>query len=156
MTDFSHLNQDGSSPSGAEASKDHPQFDGATAEKARNDHSGDGAGFSSPRGFVQQGKSQGAERLSGLARVARDAAEQLHEQSPAAAHYVREAADRIDGVSRGIRDSSVDELMMQVADFARRQPVMFFGASVLAGVALSRLLKTAAISGSPPRSDLTS
>jgi hypothetical protein len=100
--------------------------------------------------LLHERKNQGAERMSGLARAAREAAERFDHESPTAARCVRQAADRIDRVSDTIRHSSLDQLMHDVADFARRQPVAFFGASVLAGVALSRVLKSA--NGSSPTS----
>lgn len=103
--------------------------------------------FSQSQNYIEQQKTESAERISGFAHAAREAAEQLKGQSPTVAHYVRQTMDTIDQVSRGVREKSLDQLMHDVTDFGRRQPIAFFGAAILAGVALSRLLKTATMSG---------
>jgi hypothetical protein len=43
-----------------------------------------------------------------------------------------------------IREQSIEDVVDGVTDFARRQPMMFFGGSVLAGFALARFLKASA------------
>ena len=50
----------------------------------------------------------------------------------------------MDGLARSLRDSSPGELMGHVEDLARRQPVAFFGAAVLAGFAMARFAKSSA------------
>ena len=95
-------------------------------------------------GFAEEQQQMGAERAEGLARAVHGAADQLQETSPEIARYVQEAASAVDGFARTLRTSSPGELMGHVEDLARRQPVAFFGAAVLAGFALARFAKSSA------------
>ena len=95
-------------------------------------------------GFAEEQKQRGAEQAEGVARTVHDAAGQLQEKSPEIARYVQEAASAVDGLARNLRDSSPGQLMGQMEDLARRQPVAFFGAAVLAGFALARFAKASA------------
>lgn len=95
-------------------------------------------------GFAEEQKRLGADQAEGLARAVHGAADQLKQTSPQIAQYVHEAASALDGFSRTLRERSSGELMQQVEDLARRQPVAFFGAAVLAGFALARFAKSSA------------
>jgi hypothetical protein len=95
-------------------------------------------------GFAEEQKKAGAEQAEGLARAVHRAADELQGASPQIARYVHEAAASVDGMARALRDRSPGELMGQVEDLARRQPVAFFGAAVLAGFALARFAKSSA------------
>ena len=54
---------------------------------------------------------------------------------------MREAADSTGQLAQALRNRSVGDLVSGVEDFAQRQPVAFFGATVLAGFALARFVK---------------
>jgi hypothetical protein len=95
-------------------------------------------------GFAEEQKRLGADQAEGLARAVHGAADQLQGSSPQIAHYVHEAASAVDGMARSLRDSSPGQLMGQLEDLARRQPVAFFGAAVLAGFAMARFAKSSA------------
>ncbi len=58
------------------------------------------------------------------------------------ASAVRTVADRVEGISNDIRDSSLNDLMGSVAGFARERPIAFFGCGVLAGLVVARLLNS--------------
>ena len=93
--------------------------------------------------LAEEQKQAGAERLGGVAQAVHQAADQLdRELPPEAGAYIHEAADGIERMSAAIRDSSVRDLLDTANDFARRQPVAFFGGAVLAGFVLSRFLKS--------------
>lgn len=92
----------------------------------------------------ESGKAAGADQIEGVARAVRGVADQFEEQLPSAASYVRDAAEGIERASSTLRDSSIEDICRMTSDFARRQPVAFFGAAVLAGFALSRFLKSSA------------
>jgi hypothetical protein len=94
--------------------------------------------------FAEEQKRAGADQAAGLARAVHHAAEDLEESSPQLARHVHEAASAMDGFARTLRDSSASELMARGEDLARRQPVAFFGAAVLAGFALARFAKSSA------------
>lgn len=91
---------------------------------------------------AEEGKAKGAERLAGVAETVDHVADQVAEQSPAMADWVRKAANELDGVSRNLKDKSVGDLLTMGKDFARREPAAFIAASAIAGFALSRLLKS--------------
>lgn len=95
-------------------------------------------------GFAEEQKHAGAEQAEGLARAVHRAADELQGTSPQLAHYVREAADSTGQLAQALRNRSVGDLVSGVEDFARRQPVAFFGATVLAGFALARFVKSSA------------
>lgn len=92
--------------------------------------------------LAESGKNAGADRIEGFAHAARKAADDLDRDSPYAARYVREAADRIESMSSSMRGSSMGDILDAVGDFARTQPMAFFGGSVLAGFALARFVKS--------------
>ncbi|HEX9464749.1 MAG TPA: hypothetical protein VGB82_19280 [Alphaproteobacteria bacterium] len=100
------------------------------------------------RDLAEEQKQAGADRLGGVARAVHQAADQLDKDlPPEASRYVHQAAAGIERVSSAIRERSVGELIDEVSDFARRQPVAFFGGAVLAGFVLSRFLKSSAETG---------
>jgi hypothetical protein len=93
-------------------------------------------------------KAAGADFVSGIAGAVRRAAGEFDNDIPQAGQYIRRAAEQINGVADAMRRRDMNELMGEVQSFARRQPTAFLGASVLAGFALVRFLKsTASASG---------
>ena len=129
---------------------------GATAGQLRQEAAGavedikaEGAGVAEAAknqalSFAEEQKRLGADQAEGIARAVHGAADQLQANSPQMARYVHDAASAVDGLARSLRDSSPGQLMGQVEDLARRQPVAFFGAAVLAGFALARFAKSSA------------
>lgn len=101
--------------------------------------------------FAEEQKQAGADQAKGLAEATHRAADQLRDVSPQIAHYVHEAASSIEGMARALRERSPGELIGQAEDLARRQPVAFFGAAVLAGFALARFARSSASHGEPER-----
>ena len=93
---------------------------------------------------AEQQKAAGAETIGGIAGVVRAAADDLGTELPEAAGYVHQAADRLAQASDALRERSFDDLIGTIGQFARNQPVAFFGSSVLAGFVLSRFLKSTA------------
>ena len=93
-------------------------------------------------GIIDQQKSLGADKLSGLSQVAHKAAGDLDGQNPAVAKLVRDAAGSVDMIAGNLRSSNITDVIASVSTFARRQPVAFFAGSVLAGFALARFIKS--------------
>jgi hypothetical protein len=91
---------------------------------------------------VESNKTAGAEAIVSLARSAKSAADSIEKQSPQVAGAVRSAAEGVERISQDIRDRSVGELMDSVTDFAKRQPATFFGVGILAGIILTRFMRT--------------
>ncbi|PHK93121.1 hypothetical protein CR162_20220 [Pseudoroseomonas rhizosphaerae] len=98
---------------------------------------------------AEQGKAAGAEQAEGLAHAVRRVADDLEDSSPQIARHVRAAAESVEGISAALRERSVGELMGEINGFARRQPVAFFGAAVLAGFAVTRFARSGMPGGHP-------
>lgn len=97
---------------------------------------------------ADQSRKAGAAQVEGLAGAVRHVADDLEATLPGVARHVRAAADSVDGIAESLRGRNVGELLGEVTDFARRQPVAFFGAAVLAGFAVSRFAKSSAVAES--------
>lgn len=94
------------------------------------------------RTAAEQGKTRATETLDGLAQAVHQAAGSLEQQvNPQIAQYAHRAADALDSFSASLRNKSVDELVDDAAQFARRSPAVAIGAAVALGFALSRFLK---------------
>ena len=91
--------------------------------------------------LFEEQKRAGADQAEGFARAVHGAADQLQETSPQIAGYVHEAASSVDRLARTLRDRGPNQLLHDVQDMARQQPVAFFGAAVLAGFAIARFAR---------------
>jgi hypothetical protein len=96
-------------------------------------------------------KRRGAETMRAFASAVQHAAGELDHESPVVARQFRTAAQKVEELSEGLRDRSVRDLVSDVSEFARRQPLWFFGGAIIAGFALSRFLKSSA--AAPPSAD---
>jgi hypothetical protein len=97
---------------------------------------------------VNERKSSGAEYVGTLADTMRRAAREFDTDLPIAGTYIRKAAEQVDGVSEGIRNGNLNDLVRSAQSFARRQPTAFLGIAVLAGFGVVRFLKSSAENGS--------
>ena len=87
-------------------------------------------------------KQHGAEAMQVFAGALERVASDLEGQTPRFSQYAREAAEKINVLSDNIGRRDIAELSRAATELARSNPVMFFGASVAAGFALSRFLKS--------------
>lgn len=94
--------------------------------------------------LADEGKDAGAAQARGLARAVHRAAEDLEQESPELARTIHEAASTLDGMARALRERSPAEMLRGAEDFARSQPLFFFGAAALAGFALTRFARASA------------
>ena len=80
--------------------------------------------------------------LDAITRSLHVASENLErQQEGSAASYLDTAANRLESINARLRGKDPAELVREAGQYARTQPGMFFAASVLAGLALSRFLK---------------
>jgi hypothetical protein len=91
---------------------------------------------------AEQQKGRGADAMRGFARAVHGAANELDDQSPSMARYIRSAADNVEGLSDTLRSRSVSDLITTASDTARTHPAAFFIGAVAAGFALSRFFKS--------------
>lgn len=101
---------------------------------------------------------RGAAGIDSVAKAVHGAARDFEKSLPQAAGLIHQAADQLERASTVVRDSSVEDIVTLVGDFARRQPAAFFAGSVLAGFVFTRFLKSSAgyraagsDAGFPPR-----
>jgi hypothetical protein len=94
------------------------------------------------RDAAEQQKTAGADQLGDMAHAMEAAAGELQKQMPLAAEYVDDVAARLDDLASTLRERSVDDMLGNVSDFARRQPAVFFAGAIAAGFALSRFAKS--------------
>lgn len=91
---------------------------------------------------IESNKTAGADAIANIAHSVKEAADGIEKQSPQVAGMVRSAAEGVERISTDIRDRNVGELMDSVTKFAQRQPAAFFGVGILAGVMLTRIMRS--------------
>jgi hypothetical protein len=102
-------------------------------------------------GQVEDQKHRAAEGIVGMAETVRRLSDELREHNAPLANFVGSAGSRLDGIADKLRDSDPAVLAQGVARFARQRPVLFVGAAFVAGLGVSQLLRTAALTeGSSP------
>ena len=92
--------------------------------------------------IVDQQKAMGADKISGVAKAAQNAASDLDASNPQMAKLVRTAAENVDRIADDLRSSDIGDVISTLATFGRQQPVAFFGGAVLAGFLLARFFKS--------------
>jgi len=93
--------------------------------------------------------------LSDFANAVRRAGDELGQSDQSmAAQFIRQASDGLESFARSVADKRPEELIDAVRDFGRRNPTAFIAGSVLAGVALGRLLRSSESHGEPKRNPL--
>lgn len=94
------------------------------------------------RDAAEQQKEAGAEKIGGVADAMKAAANDLEGKVPLASEYVDEVAGQLGSVAAALRTRSIDDMVGNLADFARKQPAAFFVGAVAAGFAVSRFAKS--------------
>jgi uncharacterized phage infection (PIP) family protein YhgE len=117
---------------------------GAQSSADMRDKAGQAAGavIGEARDLAEERKAAAADNVVRLSRAVHDAADQLGGELPQAAGYIHSAADRLQSASKTLRERSVEDMVGDFSDFARRQPVAALAGAVLAGFALARFLKS--------------
>ncbi|HYE34247.1 hypothetical protein [Methylocaldum sp.] len=90
-------------------------------------------------------RNAAAAEVGGMAEALHRTAQQLNErEQPTTARYIDRAAGTLDRMVNTIREGDLRSMVRQTENFARRNPGVFFGGSVLAGFMLSRFFKSSA------------
>lgn len=97
---------------------------------------------------LDTGKGFVAEGFGTVAGAIRNTGEQLR-QSPVGpvSGYLGDAADSIQQASKYLENKSVGEVVSDVEDFARREPLIFLGGTFAVGLLLGRFLKASSPEG---------
>jgi vacuolar-type H+-ATPase subunit H len=87
-------------------------------------------------------KQRAADSLSSVAQSLRSTTQNLQTDQDGIGRYINEAADRVDNLAHYLHDRELNEIVDQVEDFARRQPVAFLGGAFALGILGARFLKS--------------
>ena len=98
--------------------------------------------------IAEQQKAAGTDRIRTLATAVHGAARELEGDMPRVASSVHDMAQKIEQTASTVRNKNIDELIGDLDRYAREQPGMVFGGAVVAGIVLSRFLKSSS-SASP-------
>jgi hypothetical protein len=124
-----------SMPSGSDANQEDLKGDAPSTDEATKAQAKEKAKL-----LLEEQKDVGAGRLDDFAQAIRGAGDQLAPEMPQTARYIKGAASSLREASASLRERKVEDLLGAIGDFACRQPAVFFGGAVIAGLALSHLL----------------
>jgi hypothetical protein len=96
------------------------------------------------RQFAEEKKRQAAEQVDDVARAVEGVAAPLERAIPLVGTYVRSGASEIRRLSSTLRERSIDDLMDEAREFARRRPGAVLIGAIVTGVALARFMKASA------------
>lgn len=95
---------------------------------------------------VGEQMDQATNTVGSVASALRQSSRELHAENQGfIAQYVDEAADQLDRVATYLHNSDPSDfnnIIGDVEDFARREPALFLGGAMVAGLFLSRFLKS--------------
>lgn len=94
---------------------------------------------------ADRGREMAAEGIHNVARTVRRVSTDMQTDQPQIANAALAAADQAEKVAQYLRQTDARQIMSNVEDTARRQPLLFIGGAFLLGLAASRLIKA----GSP-------
>ena len=94
--------------------------------------------------IAEKQKRIGTVQIEEVAKAVHRAADELKPQMPKAAELVHASASRLEHGASALRDRGVGELMSEVNDVARKQPLALLAGAIAAGFAISRFLKSSA------------
>lgn len=124
------------------ADAEHPLAEAAQETKQTAGHLAERA---SETGFqqVDQRRGQAADAVDHVAQSIRKVSHDLEMQQPAIANVADTAADQAERLAGYLRRTDARQMLDTVQGYARRQPLLFVGGAFLAGLAASRLMKSA-------------
>src|SRR5262245_31018207 len=95
---------------------------------------------------IEEGKRSAADHIDSVAQALNSARERLDHDQPTLAAYAGRMSTGVGNLATRLRDGSLDDLLQDTRDLARRNPVLFLAGGVAIGFALSRFLKASASS----------
>ena len=96
-------------------------------------------------GFKQadRGLDHAATGVETVADSIRRVSADMETDQPQIAEFASTAADQAEAIAGYLRENDVRQIIGNVEDFARRQPLLFIGGAFLLGMAASRFIKAA-------------
>lgn len=83
-----------------------------------------------------------AHELGSVADAVRQTSNEVGDRNQTIARYGEKFAEQIEGVSSYLDERSLDDVLGDVQDFARRQPAVFLGGAFMLGVMVGRFLRS--------------
>jgi hypothetical protein len=83
-----------------------------------------------------------AQELGSVADVVRQTTHEVGGENQTFAHYGDRIAEQIEGVSSYLDEHSIDDVLSDVQNFARRQPAVFLGGAFMLGIMVGRFLRS--------------
>ena len=93
---------------------------------------------------ADRGREMAAEGIDKVAQTVRRLSTDMQTDQPQIANAALTAADQAEKVANYLRQTDARQIIGNVEDVARRQPLIFLGGAFLLGVAASRFIKAAA------------
>ena len=93
---------------------------------------------------IESTKRSAADQIEQVANVIGRAGSDLGDGQPRLANYANQAADRVNALATRLRTASIEDLIEDTRDLARRNPGLFILGGVALGVVVSRFLKASA------------
>jgi uncharacterized phage infection (PIP) family protein YhgE len=90
---------------------------------------------------IESGKESAAQQIEGVADALNRAGSELDSSQPTLASYAGQLADGVSDFADRLRHKSVDELLTDTQELARRNPALFLMGSIALGVVVVRFLK---------------
>lgn len=87
-------------------------------------------------------KRAGADEVRQIAETAERVADDLQQQTPLLADYVRDVAHRIESMGEALRERTVGDMLSAATDYGRKQPILLFAGAAVVGFALSRFVRS--------------
>ena len=101
-------------------------------------------------GILNEQLGAGATSASQFASSMRIAADDLQQDNPLLAGFVRGLSHNVDDYADRLGDKTIEDLAREASNFTRQQPALVFGLAALAGFFAFRTLKNARSISSPP------
>jgi hypothetical protein len=96
------------------------------------------------RQTLEQRKRSAADRVEEIAQAIGRAGAQFGDNEPTVAEYANRFASTVGNLATRLREGSLDDLVEDTRQFARRNPALFLAGGVAVGFALSRFMKASA------------
>jgi hypothetical protein len=96
------------------------------------------------RQTLEQRKRSAADRVEGIAQALERTGAQFSDNEPTLAEYATRLAATVGNLATRLREGSIDEIIDDTREFARRNPSLFIAGGVVAGFALARFVKASA------------
>ena len=113
------------------------------AGKQAAEKAGEIAGRATDIGFQQadKGRDMAAEGITHVADSIRRVSRDMETNQPTISNLADSAAEQADRLASYLRDNDARQMINNVEDMARRQPLLFLGGAFVLGVATARLFK---------------